>query len=516
MAAPTVGAVGTHLQNTSATAQVPIPAGVVKDSVVYCYLYLASSTITAMAPGFQHAVGSPQTVTGAGSHSHAVVWKRATGTDGAGTYDFTLSVSDFHEADAVRYEGCVKSGDPAEGGNGLDTTGVGATTSPPVSLTTTGSDRLIIWTATCWAGGSWTPPAGYAEQFDAGVGLQTGASVAQPVAGSTGSVSGTCTNSDKRTAWIGALMPDVPTPAAPSVLSTINPLLFQQILVAVSQMYRNAASIVQVRPQTGTSSLGLAGRAAVVKVATPVGRSAVGLAGTSTVTKIVSQTGRCGIGLAGYAVAVKKAPETGTSAVGLAGQAIAVKKAPETGTSAVGLAGRGASIKTAKGVATASIGLAGRGSQSKVIAQTGLSAIGLVGIGPTQGSRAQTGRCSIGLGGYGSSTKKAVAAGRSAIGLSTRAVAVKRAPETGTASMGLSARSVALKRAVQIGTSSMGMAGRATVTKKASETGRSAIGLSAYSSAGKKVSISGRSCIGLGGYGPRRGSNPGAFLPFFM
>lgn len=458
MAAPTVGAVGTHLQDSgTATIAVPKPAGVVADSIVVCYIYLdATNTISAMAAGFQHAVGSPQAVTGAGNHVYNVVWKRATGTDGAGTYDFTASAPTFHEADAVRYDGCITTGDPTEGGNGTQTTGVDSATSPAVSLTTTGPDRLIIWTASNWSGGSWTPPSGYSEQFDAGVGTHTGASVAQAVAGSTGSVTGVCTSTDKRTAWIGALMPpagaDDPYAAPPAALPW--PILFP--IVAANQAMWLAGNVgAQISVESGLAALALGGQGTAVKRAPQTGVAALGLSGQGVARKVAPAAGPASLGLAGYAAARKVAPEQARAVLALAGYGTAVRKAPETG--------------------YATLILSGYGTVS------------------TSGVRAQTGVASLALSGRGTAAHKALPAGRAALGLSGQGTAMHKALGVGLAALGLAGRGTALHKAT-------------------TATGRAVVALGGYGTAGRKAPAAGRAVLALGGYG----TVTPAFIPAYV
>jgi hypothetical protein len=79
--------------------------------------------------------------------------------------------------------------------------------SPAVTVTTTGSDRLLVWSATNWSGGAWTPPTSFTERRDSGDEVMTSADLAQAGAGSSGSITGTCVGNDRRTAFLGALLP---------------------------------------------------------------------------------------------------------------------------------------------------------------------------------------------------------------------------------------------------------------------------------------------------------------------
>lgn len=204
MAAPAFGTIGTHINGSSGTASFAVPASVAANDIIVIPIFLDSTaTITAMASGFAHAADSPATVVGGGGHSLAVVWKRATGAD-SGTYDFTLSATAYRAGSAARYTGAVTSGDPWDVTNSASDTGL-ATVTPAVSDTTTVADTLLIFAGSNWSGGTWTPPASFTERMDTGDGVHTLADLAQPTAGATGSITATCTGSDRRCAWLGAL-----------------------------------------------------------------------------------------------------------------------------------------------------------------------------------------------------------------------------------------------------------------------------------------------------------------------
>jgi hypothetical protein len=196
---------GTLLSGTGSSAALAVPSGVVANDIIVITLFADGGSTTVTPPsGFAHAENSP--VTGAGNHSLNILWKRATGAD-SGTYTASLSASVYREGAAHRYTGAVTSGAPFDAGTGSASTTTSGTVTPAVSTTTLGANRKVLFAATDWSGGSWTPPALYAERMDGGVGLVTLDDVAQPSAGSTGSVSATSTGNDKRTAWIGALIP---------------------------------------------------------------------------------------------------------------------------------------------------------------------------------------------------------------------------------------------------------------------------------------------------------------------
>lgn len=211
MASPAFGSAGTQLQTTTATPQVDVPDSVAANDIVVVTAFIdgALPTIT-LATGFAHAGDSPTEVipVGGGRHSIMVAWRRATGSENtANTYDFTLSGSTYVNAQAIRYTGAVASGDPWDVTNSA-VGDVNGTTSPAVSDTTTVPDTLLVWAATNWSGGAWTPPTQggtWTERRDSGDAVCTVADLAQAAAGATGSITGSCVGNDRRTAWLGAL-----------------------------------------------------------------------------------------------------------------------------------------------------------------------------------------------------------------------------------------------------------------------------------------------------------------------
>lgn len=204
MTAAAFGTAGTYLSSTTGAPSFAVPASVASGDMIAVVMFLnAAATVTGMPSGFAHADGSP--VAG-GSNSLVVAVKRATGSD-TGTYDFTLSGSTFVEGRAHRYTGAVASGALLDTPSGKAFNNTAATAAPAVSVTTLGADRLLLYAATNWSGGSWTAPPGFTERTDAGVGLVTWDDLAQAGAGGSGNVSATSSSSDRMIAWVGALIP---------------------------------------------------------------------------------------------------------------------------------------------------------------------------------------------------------------------------------------------------------------------------------------------------------------------
>lgn len=202
MPAPLVASVGTFLALGSATsAAVPVPSGVVAGDIIYVQLYLeASRTITPPA-GFTAVTGNPSATA---QQWEYLFWKRATASD-SGTYTFTLSSAATRSGRAFRVSGAIATGTPHDTPSRAARS-TSATATPAVTVTTAGPDRLLLWFATNYNAGTWTPPAGYTEHADNGE--ITAASAAQATAGSTGSVVGTGSNSGQQTAALIAVIPD--------------------------------------------------------------------------------------------------------------------------------------------------------------------------------------------------------------------------------------------------------------------------------------------------------------------
>jgi hypothetical protein len=208
VSAPAFGTIGTHLNTTTSTPAFAVPASVASGDIIVIPMFIdgGTATISAMASGFAHAEGSPVSTTGGGTnHALAVVWKRASGAD-SGTYAFTLSGSTYVAGSAARYTGAVGSGTPFDSPTSTNTGNTNGTVSPAVSVTTGGPDRLLIFSATNWTGGAWTPPTSFNERMDTGDQVHTLDDLVQAVAGGSGTVQATCVGNDKRTAWLGALI----------------------------------------------------------------------------------------------------------------------------------------------------------------------------------------------------------------------------------------------------------------------------------------------------------------------
>lgn len=173
----------------------------------------AAQTVTPPDGTWFEAENSPQNVTG-GSHGLHVFWHRATGSE-SGTYgNFTWGSSTYRSGFATRWDNVVASGTPFDSPTGGAQDNANSTTTPAVSTTSLGPDRQDVFYGTNWSGGTWTAPTSFTKQREGTDQVIVLCTHDHPTAGSTGSTTATCTGSDKRTAWIGALIGTTPSTVA--------------------------------------------------------------------------------------------------------------------------------------------------------------------------------------------------------------------------------------------------------------------------------------------------------------
>lgn len=200
MAAPSWESKGADISTSTAAPSFAVPVGAASGKIVIVTAFLdtAGASVTGLPTGFAAVPGTP---VDAVNHHLIKYWKRLTGAD-VGTYDFTLNASNFIEGAAELYNNCVATGSPFEASPGFAVDNTAGNTSPPVSTSSVGPDRRAIHSATCWAGGTWTPPAGFTKRVNPSVGVITTSDSLQSVPGSTGSLSASTTTNDKRTAHV--------------------------------------------------------------------------------------------------------------------------------------------------------------------------------------------------------------------------------------------------------------------------------------------------------------------------
>lgn len=200
VAPPAFGAAGTYLSGADATtAAVPVPAGVAANDIILVHLYLEVSAAVTVPTGFAEITPAASVTA---PYYHRAFWKRATAAD-TGTYTFSWTGVTWREAIATRYRGCVATGSP------IDVSASAArstsnTVTPGVSVTTTGTDRLLVWCGGDFNGGSWTAPPGWWQRNTDTANLSV-ATMPLSATGTSGTITGTSTVSDQQTAWLVAL-----------------------------------------------------------------------------------------------------------------------------------------------------------------------------------------------------------------------------------------------------------------------------------------------------------------------
>lgn len=368
MAAPTFGAAGTYLAGSfTSGAAVAVPTGTAAGQVVLVFIYVESGNGTISGPaGFTQKASIDGT-----NHDLEIWWKRCTGTD-SGTYAFTWSGNPWREAVAVRFSGCITTGDPFDVTS--TNTGTGGTT-PAVSATTTVADTLKVWAATNFNGGAWTPPSGWTERVDTGGGIGA-ATLAQAAAGATGSVTGSSAGGAAVSlAFLGALKPpassgtNAPATVAPvsatgqPATATVAPATGGGGIATAGQ-----AATSQVRPAGGggtvpTSASAATGQVRPAPTSAPVGTAAPTptaavrtLAGSATVGVTASNATSTTSGNAPATVAplsvTAAAPvptvqaQAGAAAVGVAAAAAAATVAAPATSAPISTAGQDASTST--------------------------------------------------------------------------------------------------------------------------------------------------------------------------
>ncbi len=207
MAAPQYEGSGTEWEGSPGSTSLVLdaPAGVAADGIVVATIYVDGTTLIASPEtGFALPGSSPSA---AANHKTYVYWKRSAGSEPA-SYTFTLAADQFVHAQVHWFSGCKTTGSPFDTSTDADFNDSNSTTPPAVNITTSVDDALLLYLGTCWAGGSWTAPdVTWTERMDFGFGLMTLDTKVQATAGASGSVQATCTNADKTTAWLGALLP---------------------------------------------------------------------------------------------------------------------------------------------------------------------------------------------------------------------------------------------------------------------------------------------------------------------
>lgn len=208
MAPPAYAASGTYLNGDNQTSAVlAIPSGTVANSLLIAVLFLGDvPTALPSCTGWTHVEGSTVVLDNSTDHNMAVMWHRATGSE-SGTYTFTWTGSPWRAGQMHRYEGAATSGTPFDSPTSTAVSSGGTSTSPSVTITTAGADRLLLHAMSNWSGGTYTAPTGFTKRQQGDFGLETISDKSQAAAGSTGGITGTCTGGGFMSALLAAMIP---------------------------------------------------------------------------------------------------------------------------------------------------------------------------------------------------------------------------------------------------------------------------------------------------------------------
>lgn len=371
MAAPNPAAAGTYREGSSSTPSFANPGGIAAGSVVVLEFFLdAATTVSAPPTGFVHAPGSPLAVN-VTSHSIVRLWKRFSGAD-ASAFAPTLSANAYSAGRTYRVEGCIATGDPWDTNSGTGTAvatdATNGTVTPAVSMTTQAADELLWFGGSDWSGGTWTQPSAggtWTEQQDTGDGVSTVDTKSQAVAGATGSVTATCTGSDKRGALLGALMSVAPGGGGTS-LNAGNDAL---------SVAGNAASLA-VGAQAGNDALAVAANAATLATKIPTGNDAVSVAANSATLKAAVPAGGAALSVAAFNVALVVGTQiaVGNAAVAVAANSATLKAAPAVGGAALAVAANSATLAAATPAGGAAAAVAANAASLRVATAAGNAA----------------------------------------------------------------------------------------------------------------------------------------------
>lgn len=206
MAAPVFGSSGILAYGAARTSSaIPVPTGVASGDVIVVFLYQEDTTPTVTPPtGFTELTFTTTPVTTGQVSRQRVWWKRASAAD-TGTYAFTHT-SGTTQGVALRYTGALASGTPIEV-LGSATSGGATALTLPVTGTTGGADRAVLYGLTTYTATTFTAPSGFTARYSpAGTDLAA-FDKAQATAGSTGSVSATAAVDGASTATLIGVLP---------------------------------------------------------------------------------------------------------------------------------------------------------------------------------------------------------------------------------------------------------------------------------------------------------------------
>jgi len=397
MSGPTFGSIGTLRAGSASTHNIAVPGTPASGDIIVIYLFIdGSATISSLPSGFAHAANSPRTVNSGltQAHSLAVIWKRSTGGD-SGTYAVGLSASAFVYANAVQYPGAVASGDPWDATSAADGGDVATTTTPAVSVTSLGADRLICHAGTNFDGdgGVWSAPSGYTLRSSGGSGV-TNLEIsdkALAVAGSSGSLQASNTHSGRCGAWVGAL---IGTTSSGTGVNAGN----DAISVAA-----NAATLA-VATSAGNDAVAVAANAATLAVARSAGNDALAVAANGATLTVATSAGNGAVAVAAFnaSILVGTMLPTGGDAVAVAANSATLTVARSVGNDAVSVAANSATLAVARSAGNDAVAVAANPATLAVArgAGTGAVAVGAFDAALSYGTRVTTGGTAVAVGAF--------------------------------------------------------------------------------------------------------------------
>lgn len=211
MTIPSYGSVThTDATETSGSLTVAVPSGAAANDIMTILMFREITSDTPTATSFLKPSDGSSGFDRIQATDHAlyVAWKRLTGAD-AGNYTVNISgTTAWTELLCIRCTSCITAGNPWDVINSAVDNTASSSASPNVSVTTTQADELLVFGATHFWGGNWTP-SGYTERLD-GTSLTVGTEP-KVTAGASGNKSATCSGGNFRTiSWLGALKGTTP------------------------------------------------------------------------------------------------------------------------------------------------------------------------------------------------------------------------------------------------------------------------------------------------------------------
>jgi hypothetical protein len=229
----------TYGGSSDTSLAVPVPPSMATDDVAVVKILRETTGTLGTHPaltGWTEQSYQTVTQTDGTKLDQTILWKRATGAD-SGSYTFTWTGGMSATGTSHRITGCRTAGSPFDTDDDHTAASSDSANAPTTTLTSTQAQVLLFWCFGGYGGGTGTtPPSGFTNQDDhPNMGAAT---KVQAVAGSTGTLGGAGTSSDKKLAFLGALVPPQPggttfpqdftgasTPAGQIVLQTGKNLL---------------------------------------------------------------------------------------------------------------------------------------------------------------------------------------------------------------------------------------------------------------------------------------------------